>query len=262
MFKDLKDYSNLVKYEIFNINENIQFQLLFEDFSNLLNYLNCKSYCLIERSHLYEGKSIFAPLINDGVVRDIVDYRPSEAKFRKSSSIKTLKKFYKNLPSSTSVIYDDERQMKFSGKTIDSEVILIPNVVHHCRDLNQLIELILKESKGIKFLYIFDSYLREEHQEPNDYLRFTVSGLKSLMEKYEFKLVKKELIGNIFDGLLYLINQAEKMEKKFKELESISHQLLLLKEKLLPIANIKKYQKLYREYASFSTAYSVLFKKS
>ena len=47
----------------------------------------------------------------------------------------------------------------------------------------KLIEIILSKSKKVKYFYIFDSYLREEHQEPNDYARFTISGLKHLMLK-------------------------------------------------------------------------------
>ena len=53
----------------------------------------------------------------------------------------------------------------------------------------------------------------------------------------------------------------ELVQKKFLELESITQQLFEIKKRLLPIANKKKYQKLYRKHASFSSAYSVLFER-
>ena len=108
MFEDLNKYSTLIKYNIFNIEENIQFKLLFDDFSRLFKSIKCNTYCLVERSYLYEGKSIFAPFLNLDRVTDIVDYRPSKAKLRKSNFMKNLEQFHNSLPSNTSVINDDE----------------------------------------------------------------------------------------------------------------------------------------------------------
>ena len=64
MIEDLNKYSGVLKKNIFKIHENFQFSLLFDDFSKLTKSKEIHSYCLLERSYLYEGKSIFAPFFN------------------------------------------------------------------------------------------------------------------------------------------------------------------------------------------------------
>ena len=57
------EYKKFLKEQIFKTEEYDQFNLMFKDFENLknMNYSHC---AILERSYMYNGKSIFVPLLN------------------------------------------------------------------------------------------------------------------------------------------------------------------------------------------------------
>ena len=85
-------------------------------------------------------------------------------------------------------------------------------------------------------LYIFEPLIRELHQIPEDYGRFSPSGFKVLLEKNNFKNFKYKTIGGPFTCISYFWDQAlqylpnikrKKYEKWFKKenLKQISDEL-------------------------------------
>lgn len=97
MIEDLNKYSGVLKKNIFKIHENFQFSLLFDDFSKLTKSKEIHSYCLLERSYLYEGKSIFAPFFKiekvESIVYDIIVLLEPTSPLRQSKDVeKAIKK--------------------------------------------------------------------------------------------------------------------------------------------------------------------------
>ena len=134
-------------------------------------------------------------------------------------------------------------------------------MLHHCSNFSLLMDDLIKKMPKLKYLYIFDSYLRESHQFPDDFCRYTTSALDVLLADKGFKNIYKKEIGNAFDAILYFISQSEKIleHKDNLQLKKIINKLIpLLKDK----NNLKKWRGLRRKHASLSTAYSMFFKKN
>ena len=109
-------------------------------------------------------------------------------------------------------------------------------------------------------IYIFDSILRELHQEPEDFLRFTPYGLKKKLEEFGFKVLKIKKSGGPFSAIAYCWDQA--LQYLPKKLRSEKSKWFYLKEFKKLMNYEKKYKKnLIRKHTSFPVSYSIFAKK-
>jgi hypothetical protein len=151
----------------------------------------------LERTLLYGGKSMFAPIFYGH------DYRIREA---------SPESAYERGPYNIDMI--DDRFMEYgkpaSGSHHDSfDLVIVPNSLHHTEvSLHPAviydIESMLRDGG---YLYIFEQFIEEVHQKPDDYVRYTPAGLASLLEAAGYKIEYVHQTGNIFTCTQFLLDQ-------------------------------------------------------
>ena len=101
--------------------------------------------------------------------------------------------------------------------------------------------------------------LRELHQIPEDYFRFTPFSLKKILSKNGFKDIKTKTSGGAFSAALYCLHQAsEYLPKKEKK----AFEKKYLKKEFNSLIKLeKKYKKnLIRKNTFFPVSFSLLAK--
>ena len=126
-------YANFLKNQIFKINEQASFSIMFNMF-NKINTYNQKSI-ILERSFIYSGKSIFAGLLNSSC--DIVDYRCSNSNLRSGFQSSWIDK--SNFEFQNANFVYNENHYSNNNICSDAKILIIPNVLHHCKDFNETI---------------------------------------------------------------------------------------------------------------------------
>jgi hypothetical protein len=256
-----KDYINFLKKNVFKIDEYNQFNLMFDDFKNF-NKLNYKHCAILERNYMYNNKSIFAPLLDKKHKLTSIDFRIDQSHKRIGIQNNFIKNINYKFIESEFYIQDLENKYSSNIKKLDNDLLLIPNSLHHISNLNLLMKKISILMPKLKYIYIFDSYLRESHQAPNDYCRYTTFALETLMKLYNYKSIKINETGNIFDAIMYLFSQSKNLleNKELKKIKLIYENELMNELKKERIK--KKWVLLGRKYAKMNTAYSIIFKKN
>lgn len=255
------DYASFLKREIFKTHEYRQFELLFEALSDL-QAQPLGPAAILERAYIYGGRSIFCGLLSGGSPPVVIDYRPQSAETRSNYQGSWLEQSGFVYPVASESVVDGETSYRFSFETLDTRTLLIPNVLHHCRDFPDLMAKLLSRMPLLKQVFIFDSYLREAHQTPDDFCRFTPAALESVMHRLGFTETRREETGNIFDAILYLVSQAGWQLKNDPRLTDARE---LLEGRVVPalrgLRADPQWRPLGRPHASMATAYAITFQR-
>lgn len=229
------------------------FNLIFDDIKKLSKVLKNKSNILaLERTNLYGGISLFAPFFHNHKFAS-VDCSSGKILKRGSYNIKLVQD--SNIIRSNMDFkcnYRDLLKLKIKKRSFD--LIIIPNLLHHIFDYNYLFKACKKLLKKNGKLYIFEPTLRELHQKPDDYFRFTPYSLEKTLRKIKFKNFKVEYSGGPFTATSYCWDQAlqylpENKRKKLRKLIDF--------KKIISLE--KKYKKnLNRKYTSFPVSFSII----
>jgi hypothetical protein len=157
----------------------------------------------LERTLLYGGKSMFAPIFYGHDYR-IREASPESAYERGAYNFHML----------------DDRFMEY-GKPAgiqyfikDMDLILVPNALHHIPIEGASHHILFQELAGEclrpgGYLYIFEQFIEEIHQKPDDYVRYTPSGLASLLEAAGYKIEWVRQTGNIYTSIAFLLDQVQ-----------------------------------------------------
>ncbi|MBL75650.1 MAG: hypothetical protein CL763_01815 [Chloroflexi bacterium] len=233
-----------------------QFELLLTDLQELAAATKPEQIIVsLERTLLYGGYSLIAPLFSNGSFIS-VDCSPESAEDRGAYNYKMVDdpSFIKHQFDVRAVVDDT----KIENESTD--LLLIPNLVHHVADQDGMFKEAYRILKPGGTLYIFEPLVRELHQIPDDFLRYTPYGLAGQMEKFGFQVQDSRHHGGPFEVISYCWFQALEYipederskfetwfkEKHFKELMELD----------------QKYpQNLSRRHTSFPTSFSVFAKK-
>ncbi len=202
--KKLKDHVNTLKKEVFFTNSKWpHFNLLFKDIKKLSNTKKFKKILSLERGSLYGNISLFAPLFYK---KNFISIDCSTKKILSRGSYN--KKFVENkkIIKVPLTFQNDYRNIKIKNNSVD--LIIIPNLMHHIYDHKKLIKQCKKILKKNGKLYIFEPTLREIHQYPEDYFRFTPFSLKMVLKEIGFKKVNYSFSGGPFTAIAYCLDQA------------------------------------------------------
>jgi len=251
------DHEKYLKENIFFIKTKWpQFDILFKDIKKLSNRIKTKTKILsLERGGLYGNLSLFGPFFSKGRFYSIDCSGPR---------IKKRKAYNQKLINNKKIIRININEHQFYNKIKAKEnfydLIIIPNLIHHIDDHDTLLKKCKKFLKKNGKLYIFDAILRELHQEPEDFLRFTPYGLKKKIEKHGFKVLKISKSGGPFTAIAYCWDQA--LQYLPKNLRKKKTKWFYSKEFKKLMYLDKKYNKnLVRKYSSFPLSYSITAKK-
>ncbi len=180
------------------------FNLLFKDINFISKKIKKNSTVLnLERTNLYDNISLFAPYFNKCKYISI-DCTNERLKKRGSYNKKYLqnKKILKSISNYTF----DYKNITLKKNIAD--FILIPNLMHHVENVDILLKNSTKLLKKNGEIYIFEPLLRELHQIPEDYGRFTPFVLKAKLEKLGYTNIKYKFIGGPFTSIAYFWDQA------------------------------------------------------
>lgn len=156
-----------------------QYRLLLDDLCELSEEVKPGSIVVsLERSLLYGGYSLYAPLFQHTVFTSI-DCSPRSADQRGAYNYDRV---------------DDSRfiPIPVSHRTSVSEInlpddaadlVLVPNLVHHVADQECLFSELSRIVKPGGFVYVFEPLVREIHQAPDDFLRYTPFGLQRVLSR-------------------------------------------------------------------------------
>lgn len=253
--KNIAEHEKILKEEVFFTKKKWpHFDLLFEDIKNISKkFLKTKTVICLERNRLYGGISLFAPFFKQKFI-SIDCY--TEKLFKRGAYNKHLIKndkiikFYKN----HSFHYKNIKLKKNSG-----DIILIPNLLHHIEDVDSLILQSKDILKKNGYIYIFEPLIRELHQVPEDYGRFTPYGLKKKLQKIGFKSFKIKFNGGPFTAAAYCWDQAI----QYLPVSQRKKQTSWLNKKINYFKDLdKKFSKnLVRKNTHFPVSFSILAKK-
>lgn len=250
----IKHEKFLKKEVFFSHNKWPHFDLLFSDIKKLRRKRLNKIISL-ERGSLYGSISLFKPFFKN---KKFIAIDCSSKNILKRGSYN--KKFVKNdeiikLPID---YYRNYKKLNLRDSSID--LIIIPNLMHHVFEFSILFKQCLKALKRGGKIYIFEPLIREIHQAPDDYFRFTPFAIEEVLKKIGFKNIKKNYCGGPFTASLYCLDQASQylplnLRKKFlKNLFDKNYQNFLNLE--------KKYNKnLLRKHTFFPVSFSILAEK-
>lgn len=89
-----------------------------------------------------------------------------------------------------------------------ADLVLVPNLVHHVSDQRALFAEMARLLKPGGRVYVFEPILRELHQIPDDYLRYTPFGMRRMLIDAGLEPLDFELEGGPFSAIAYCWIQA------------------------------------------------------
>lgn len=89
-----------------------------------------------------------------------------------------------------------------------ADLVLVPNLVHHIADQAALFAEMARITRPGGQVYVFEPTVRELHQMPDDYLRYTPFGLQRVLREAGLEPGDFELEGGPFSAVAYCWAQA------------------------------------------------------
>lgn len=99
-------------------------------------------------------------------------------------------------------VFYDGIKLPFPDNHFDS--VFSTEVFEHVFNLEEIIVEIKRVMKPGAKILVTCPFAIPEHEQPNDYARYSSFGLKHLFEKNNFRVIEFEKIGNHFDALIQL----------------------------------------------------------
>jgi hypothetical protein len=196
----------MLKERVFQIARWPHYQLLLDDLQELVERAGTPSdaddvtklkVLSLERTLLYGGKSMFAPIFYGH------DYRIREA---------SPESAYERGPYNADMVGPQFMEYgKPSSPGMWShhyDLVIIPNAVHHApvSDHSMLFSDCGAVLRPGGYLYIYEQFIEEIHQKPDDYVRYTPDGLCSLLQAAGYQIEWVRTTGNIFTSTAFLLD--------------------------------------------------------
>lgn len=194
-----------------------QFRRLLDDLRALAAAMPAGSTVVcLERTLLYGGYSLFAPLFSKQRFLS-VDCSPAVAESRGAYNAGMVDDD-RFIPIATTHRAPAEATGLPDSST---DLVIVPNLVHHVRDqaglFGEMARLLRPGGRG----YIFEPLVRELHQVPDDYVRYTPWGFETQIEAAGLTYDRYVPEGGPFTAIAYCWTQALEYfpEEKRAEME-------------------------------------------
>lgn len=180
------------------------FKLLLGDLVDLSNTLPSGArVAALERTLLYGGHSLFAPVFGRQEFTS-VDCSPASADERGAYNRSMID------DPRTIFVRHHRRGTELATGLEDAscDAVLVPNLVHHVADQEALFREIGRIVRPGGLAYVFEPIVRELHQAPDDYLRYTPYGMKNAFAAAGFDVEETRTEGGPFQAIAYCWEQA------------------------------------------------------
>lgn len=180
------------------------FRLLLDDVERLSAALPAGARVVsLERTLLYGGISLFAPFFARQEFIS-VDCSPGSADGRGAYNASMV---------------DDPRTIRIPftrrGRETQTgiadgwaDLVMVPNLVHHVPDQDHLFTELGRITRRGGTVYVFEPLLRELHQVPDDYLRYTPFGMRNVLTAHGLDVRDVRCEGGPFQAIAYCWEQA------------------------------------------------------
>lgn len=180
------------------------FRLLLADARRLADELPAgATVASLERTLLYGGYSLFAPIFaRQNFIS--VDCSPDTADARGAYNGSMI-----DDPRTIRIAYTHRgREVATGLPDAHCDAVLVPNLVHHVADQARLFGEVARIVKPGGRAYVFEPILRELHQIPDDFLRYTPYGMRNVLDGVGFDAERIETEGGPFQAIAYCWEQA------------------------------------------------------
>jgi len=233
-----------------------QFKLLLQDCQELAATTTAGATVVcLERTLLYGGISLFAPLFAQQNFVS-VDCSPDSAGGRGAYN-QGMVDDARCVPIPTTM----RGRAEATGLPSDStDLLLIPNLVHHIADQRGLFAEVRRLLKSGGRGYVFEPLVRELHQAPDDYLRYTPYGLAQVVQEAGLVFERHVPVGGPFTAVAYCWLQALEY---FPEAERVGMEQWFREEQWPKLLRWEAEHpvNLKRKHTSFPTAFAIHFRK-
>ena len=157
----------------------------------------------LERGLLYGGCSLTAPFFDHCEFLS-VDCSPDSADVRGAYNHAMI-----DDPRFLFVATTHRAPIEATGLTDGvADLVMVPNLVHHVADQPALFAEIARITKPGGRVYVFEPTVRELHQMPDDYLRYTPFGMQNILREAGLQPGDFEVEGGPFSAVAYCWAQA------------------------------------------------------
>lgn len=238
---------------VFEVHKFPAFSLFLDHLEDNLDTWNSteNSICFVERTKLY-GSSLFSGLF-DKAESISIDMSPSSALTRGAYNSRKI--------SSPSFVFKESdlflNQDDFDLGNSLYNYVVIPNLIHHFKNQEELYAQVYRSLKPSGQIVVYEPTIRELHQEPHDYLRFTPYGLKEYLARAGFTNFTTRTEGNAYRALEYILQVMSMAREDSNHLRKVRDimQLIDQLESDFPDAIVKNY-------SSFPTSFLLCGSKS
>jgi len=255
--EQLNKHSEVLAHKVFLTDRLPHFQLLLSEVPALASKMPDGSTVVsLERGLLYGGYSLIGPYFHRQNFIS-VDSSPSSADQRGAyNRDKVLDDNFLQVPVTVRAPIEDT-----GLDDAIADLVLVPNLVHHIADQDTLFKEMARITKPGGKVYVFEPTLRELHQIPDDFIRYTPFGMHAIMLKTGLQPVATNLEGGPFSAIGYCWLQAleylpEAQRKQTEEWFYSEHWPQLKRW------DSEYTQNLVREHTQFPVGFSVLAEKT
>ena len=200
----LDAHEQVLKQRVFLTERIPHFNLLLKDIRKLAAQTPLGATVVsLERGLLYGGFSLLGPFFHEQHFI-AVDCSPRSADQRGAYNAAKV-----NDPDFLCVPIAKRAPIEATG--LDSaiaDLVLVPNLVHHIADQLMLFQEMARLVKPGGRIYVFEPLVRELHQIPDDYLRYTPYGMQRIMRQVGLEPQQCEFEGGPFSAIGYCWYQA------------------------------------------------------
>lgn len=211
----------------------------------------------LERAFIFGGKSLFAalfPHVNFCPVDVLLEELPPD---RIGYQLHWLEHpdCYASMVAQEAYV----SELPFVDGEVD--VLLVPNLVHHIRDQSALFAEIARVMKPGGRGFIFETLLRELHQVPFDFVRWTPWGFEEMLGTVGLRLTEWRPAGGPFEAIAYCWDQAlQYLPQAERDVRSRWFRTEHFPELMRLEAQFGRCN-LEREHTTFPVAYGIHFEK-
>ena len=200
----LDRHTEVLASKVFLTDRLPHFELLLREIRNLANQTEKDATVVsLERGLLYGGLSLIGPFFHMQNFISI-DCSPNSADDRGAyNEDKVIDERFIRVPITKRAPVENtglEEEM--------ADLVLVPNLVHHVADQSALFSEMARITKPGGTVFVFEPILRELHQIPDDYLRYTPFGMHRIMRQVGLEPVDTKLEGGPFSAVGYCWLQA------------------------------------------------------